>query len=182
LRYSCERTIAHSNIIELPASGKRCYDPRMAKRRAATAGPSLRIRDFLALVEEGVAARLPKDLDGFASRQRFGYVQYYRTSPAVHYEIWVQRKTQRLEIGLHFEGEREANYAAAEALAMRAPDVQARIGPEYELEEWTQQWTRLHRSFAAPALTPDLAADAAERAVALIRGMEPILDQMEIRR
>jgi hypothetical protein len=164
-----------------PPAGTR-YDLRMAKRRAVTAEPSLRIRDFLALVQEGVASRLPKKLDGFETRQRFGYVQYYRSSPAVHYEIWVQRKTQRLEIGLHFEGERDANYAAAEALALRAPDVQARIGPEYELEEWTQQWTRLHRSFAAPALTPDLAADAAERAVALIRGMEPILDQMDIRR
>ena len=154
----------------------------MAKRRTPGSASSLRIRDFLALVHEGVSARLGAPLDGFDWRQRFGYVQYYRATPAVHYEIWVQRKTARLEIGLHFEGEREANYAAAEALAMRAPDVQARIGPEYELEEWTQQWTRLHRSFAAPALTPDLAAEAAERAVALIRGMEPILDQMDIRR
>src|SRR5262245_20310700 len=147
----------------------------MAKRRTVSAGPSLRIRDFLALVHEGVVARLGEALDGFAWRQRFGYVQYYRERPAVHYEIWVQRKTARLEIGLHFEGERDANYAAAEALSIRAPDVQARIGPEYELEEWTAQWTRLHRSFAAPALTPELADEAAGHAVALIRGMEPIL-------
>jgi hypothetical protein len=154
----------------------------MAKRRIGTAGtPSLRIRDFLALVHEGIAARLGEDLDGLDWRQRFGYVQYFRSGPAVHYEVWVQKKTGRLEIGLHFEGERDANYAAAEALAIRAPDIQARIGPEYELEEWTQQWTRLHRSFAAPSLTPELADDAAERTVALIRGMEPILDQMELR-
>jgi hypothetical protein len=96
--------------------------------------------------------------------------------------VWVQRKTARLEIGLHFEGARDDNYAAAEALAIRAPDVQARIGPEYELEEWTQQWTRLHRSFPATSLTPELAAEAADRTVALIEGMEPILDQMEIKR
>ena len=154
----------------------------MAKRRATAAAGSLRIRDFLALVHEGVAARLGQDLDGLDWRQRFGYVQYYRGAPAVHYEVWVQRKTARLEIGLHFEGERDANYAAAEALAIRAPDIQARIGPAYELEEWTERWTRLHRSFAAPSLTPELAEDAAERTVALIRGMEPILDQMELRR
>jgi hypothetical protein len=154
----------------------------MAKRRAATAAASLRIRDFLALVHEGMAARLGDSLDGFDWRQRFGYLQYYRGAPAVHYEIWVQRKTSRLEIGLHFEGEREANYAAAEALALRAPDIQARIGPEYELEEWTQQWTRLHRSFAAPALTLELAHEATDHAVALIRGMEPILDETGIAR
>lgn len=129
-----------------------------------------------------MVARLGPELSGFSSRQRFGYLQYFRSSPAVHYEIWVQRKTSRLEIGLHFEGVRDDNYAAAEALALRAPDVQARIGPEYELEEWTQQWTRLHRSFPAPVLTAELATDAADRAVSLIEGMEPILDQMEIQR
>jgi hypothetical protein len=154
----------------------------MAKRRPQADVPSLRIRDFLALVHRGVSARLGSEFDGFGWRQRFGYLQYYRGSPAVHYEVWVQRKTARLEIGLHFEGQRDANYAAAEALALRAPDVEARIGPGYELEEWTRQWTRLHRSFAAPSLTSELADDAAERAVALIRGMEPILDQMEIAR
>ena len=52
----------------------------------------------------------------------------------------------------------------------------------HELEEWTKHWTRLHRSFDAPALTPALADQAAERVVALIRGMEPIIDQMELRR
>jgi hypothetical protein len=151
-------------------------------RRTGKAASSLRIRDFLALVHDGVVAALGPKLDGLDSRQRFGYLQYYRGSPDIHYEVWAQRKTNRVEIGLHFEGERESNYEAAELLAMRAPDVQARIGPEYELEEWTQSWTRLHRSFAAETLTPELAAESAERVVALVRGMEPIIDQMELRR
>jgi hypothetical protein len=155
----------------------------VARRRTATAAPgSLRIREFLALVHQGMLARLGDGLDGMDSRQRFGYLQYYRGSPAVHYEVWVQRKTGRLEIGLHFEGpDREANYAAAEALAARADDVAAAIGPEYELEEWTRDWTRLHCSIAAPSLTSELAEDAADRTLALIQGMEPIIDQMELR-
>jgi hypothetical protein len=151
-----------------------------ARRARANAATSLNIRNFLALVHDGMVDRLGADLDGLSWRQRFGYVQYWRGTPAVHYEIWVQRKTQRLEIGLHFEGERDANYDAAELIAIRAPDVQAAIGPEYELEEWTERWTRLHRAFPAPSLTPELAAEAADRAVSLIRGMEPILDQMDI--
>lgn len=154
----------------------------MAKRRTAAAAPSLRVRDFLGLVHEGVERRLGEAMAGFESRQRFGYLQYYRGSPEVHYEVWAQRKTSRVEVGLHFEGERERNYEAAELLALRAPDVQARIGPEYELEEWTQAWTRLHRSLAAPALTPELADDAAARVVALIRGMEPVIEEMGLRR
>lgn len=155
----------------------------MAKARRTPTVPSLRIRDFLALVHDALAAEMGRELDGFTSRQRFGYLQYYRGDASIHYEIWVQRKTQRLEIGLHFEStDRDRNYAAAEELAARAPEVVARIGPEYELEEWTKTWTRLHRSFTAPSLTEELAASAASHAVALMRGMEPLLDELDLRR
>ncbi len=154
----------------------------MARPRDRVRSASLRVRDFLALVHEGVIARLGAGLDGLEMRQRFSYVQYFRGTSDVHYEVWVQRKTGRLEIGLHFEGERDANYAAAELLALRASDVQARVGPEYELEEWTRSWTRIHRTFEAQTLTPELADKAAERAVALIRGMEPIIEQLGLRR
>jgi hypothetical protein len=153
----------------------------MAKPRRSTT-PSLRIRDFLALVHDGMTERLGPKLDGFDWRQRFGYLQYFRGDPAVHYEIWVQRKTERLEIGLHFEGaDRDRNYNAAALLGERAAEIVAVIGPEYELEEWTAQWTRLHRSFHAPALTPELAAGAADRAAALIAAMEPIIEDLGLR-
>ena len=153
----------------------------MAKPRRNTT-PSLRIRDFLALVHEGMTARLGAKLDGLDWRQRFGYLQYFRGDAAIHYEIWVQRKTERLEIGLHFEGpDRERNYEAAALLGERAPDIVAAAGPDYELEEWTAQWTRLHRSFAAPAPAPALAAEAADRTAALIAAMEPIIEDLGLR-
>lgn len=153
----------------------------MVKPRRAPLVRSMRVQDFLAQVHQGVAARLGAEYGGFDSRQRFSYLQYFRGSPDVHYEVWAQRRTGRLEIGLHFEGERDANYAAIEALALRAGDIQAALGPEYEIEEWTKQWTRLHRTFEAQALTSELADDAAERAVALMRALEPILDEMDLR-
>jgi hypothetical protein len=153
----------------------------MAKQRRPATASSLRVRDFLDLVHQGVTGRLGPACDGLDWRQRFSFLQYFRGTPDVHYEVWVQRKTARLEIGLHFEGERDANYAAIAALASRAGEVQAAIGPEYELEEWTKSWTRLHRSFAAPALTPELADDAAGRAVALMRAMDPVLDELGLR-
>ena len=153
----------------------------MAKQRRSTA-PSLRIREFLALVHEGMTARLGAKLGGLDWRQRFGYLQYFRGDPGIHYEIWVQRKTERLEIGLHFESaNRDRNYQAAGLLAERAPEIIAAAGAEYELEEWTAQWTRLHRAFAAPALTRELAAEAADRAAALIDAMEPIIKDLRLR-
>lgn len=142
----------------------------------------MRIADFLAVVHGVLTREMGVELVGFGSRQRFGYLQYFRGDPGVHYEIWVQRKTQRLEIGLHFEmADSERNYAAAAALGERAPEVVARVGPAYELEEWTKTWTRLHRSFAAPVLTEALASQAAADAAALIRGMEPLIEELGLR-
>jgi hypothetical protein len=43
------------------------------------------------------------------------------------------------------------------------------------------KWTRVHRALVAPALTPDIAAEAAEVVVALMRGMEPLLDELHLR-
>ncbi|MBI5288383.1 MAG: hypothetical protein HY873_05380 [Chloroflexi bacterium] len=142
----------------------------------------LRIRDFLALVDHGVRERMgPRAYRSWETRQRFGYVQYWKGEHWLHYECWVQRKTQRLEIGLHFEGDRDRSYAAAGLLAEHAIEVAAAAGPEYELEEWTPTWARLHRAFPAPSLTEDLAADAAARVVALIHGMEPLLAKVGLR-
>ena len=153
----------------------------MAKPRRSTT-PSLKIREFLGLVHEGMHAHLGPKLGGLEWRQRFGYLQYFRYDPEIHYEIWVQRKTGRLEIGLHFESaDRDRNYHAAELLAARAPEIVAAAGVDYELEEWTAQWTRLHRAFAAPALTAELAADAANRAASLITAMEPIVRDLRLR-
>jgi hypothetical protein len=142
----------------------------------------LRIGDFLASVQRALADRLGPDLDGMRTRQRFGYLQLYRGDPSVHYEVWAQRKTGRVEVGLHFEAaDRDRNYAAAALLASRQADVLAAVGPEFELEEWTAQWTRLHCSMQAPSLTADLADAAAQRAAQLITGMDPLLEELGLR-
>lgn len=138
----------------------------------------MRVRDFLLAVRDEARPLLDGDLAAFQDRQRFSLLQFFRDDPAVHYEVWVQRKTGRLEIGLHFEGPREFSYGWAAALAERAPEVAARTGPGYELEEWTQSWARLHRSFPLPDLTPESVAGTARRLVDLMRSTAPLLDEL----
>jgi hypothetical protein len=135
-------------------------------------------------VHDVLAKRLPKPLRRYEWRVRSSLLQVYFGEPSVHYEVWVQRKTGSIEIGLHFEGEREENYRWAETLAPRSLEIQAKLGPNVELEEWTKSWTRLHeqRRFGGgdtwkPSrdLTEELAEDVAERLAAFIETMEPIL-------
>lgn len=139
---------------------------------------AMRIRDFLSLVYDALSRRLPEPLREHRWRVRWSLLQVYFESTAIHYEVWVQRKARRIEIGLHFEGEQEENYRWAQALAPRSLEIQAQLGPNVELEEWTRSWTRLHETRSLVGdLADDLAEEIAERLALFIEVLEPILAQ-----
>ena len=133
----------------------------------------MRTRDFLMLVQERLEPLLPPELRSFQARVRFTLLQVYFDHPSLHYEVWPQKKTCRIEIGLHFEGDGETNYRWAAVLAKRMPEVQAALGPAMELEEWTPTWTRLHQTLPMGTLDEGEADEVAKRLAALMQTMEP---------
>ena len=136
----------------------------------------MRIRDFLLLTYDALPRQLPEPLRDHQWRVRWSLLQVYFERPTVHYEVWVQRKARRIEVGLHFEGEREESQRWAQALAPRALEIQAQLGPSVELEEWTRSWTRLHETLPlAGDLTDELAQELAQRLARFIEVLEPIL-------
>ena len=138
----------------------------------------MRIQDFLNLVYDGLPGQLSAELRKHDWRVRWSLLQVYFEKPAVHYEVWVQRKARRIELGLHFECEREESYRWAEVLAPRAIEIQAQLGQNVELEEWTKSWTRLHETLHLDAdLNEALAADVAQRLARYIEVLEPILQE-----
>ncbi len=138
----------------------------------------MRIQDFLNLVYDGLPGQLSAELRKHDWRVRWSLLQVYFEKPAVHYEVWVQRKARRIELGLHFECEREESYRWAEVLAPRAIEIQAQLGQNVELEEWTKSWTRLHETLHLDAdLSEALAADVAQRLARYIEVLEPILQE-----
>ena len=138
---------------------------------------------FLDGVQAALSRRLPKRLRGHSLRPRASVLQIFFAAPNVHYEVSVQRKTRSLEIGLHFEGDREENGRWAQALAPRAVEIQAQLGPDVELEKWTRNWTRLHETRPVGGdewrpkrdLTEELTQEVAERLARFIEVLEPIL-------
>lgn len=137
----------------------------------------MRSHDFLIRVRELAEAKLPPELRRFDGRLRFSLVQLYRGDPRIHYEVWPQRKTGRIEIGLHFEGERDDNYRWARILSERVVEIQSQLGPGVELEEWTRSWTRLHQTVPLTHLDDALAEQVADRLARMIEVMEPILEE-----
>ena len=138
----------------------------------------MRVREFLAEVSAQLPDLLPPDLREFQSRSAFTLLQLYYWYPAVHYELWLQRKTGRIEVGLHFEGEREHNLQWLAALAERMGEVQAATGRPVEIEEWTAVWTRLHYTVDYGELDQGAAAACAGELAGLITGLQPLLEEI----
>ncbi|MEE8370165.1 MAG: hypothetical protein V3S00_05285 [Dehalococcoidia bacterium] len=137
----------------------------------------MRVREFMSLVLDRTTELLPAELRGFTARNRFVWLQLHYHSPNVHYEVWLTRKTGRIEIGLHFEGPREFSYRWAERLATYMPEIQGRMGPQVELEEWTASWCRIHQTLPSDPLGEPLALAVAERLASTISILEPMVQR-----
>ena len=129
------------------------------------------------LVLQHTMDRLPPDLRDARSRIRSVWLQLHYHTPRVHYEVWLARKIERIEIGLHFEGPRDVSYLWAERIAPYMPEIQAALGPAVELEEWTSSWTRLHQTLPYDPLTETLADEVAARLAATITTLQPIIER-----
>ncbi|HUF52551.1 MAG TPA: hypothetical protein VMR52_02105 [Dehalococcoidia bacterium] len=138
----------------------------------------MRVADFMALIEEGTLAALPAELrESCVHRVRFVWFQVHFHSPKVHYEVCLTRKTERIEIGLHFEGPRDFSYRWAELIAPHMAEIQAGMDASWELEEWTASWTRLHTTIPYDPPSPGLAAEIAETLARLITVCQPVIER-----
>jgi hypothetical protein len=142
------------------------------------AGKSMAIRDFLDLVEAAYLSGM--DGDCGQARRVWSLLQVHFGNPQIHWEVWPQRKTGRIEVGLHFEAEREKSYEWAARLGEFAGIAFAELGPQAELEEWTPSWTRVHETLEFQTLSEGLAEVASARLVAYVRTLRPLLEAADI--
>jgi hypothetical protein len=137
----------------------------------------MRVAEFMGLLQEQVLSLLAKSLrEGMQPRIRSSWFQVHYHSPKVHYEVWLTRKTGRIEIGLHFEGPREFSYRWLELMAEHAPEIMDGLGPEFEFEEWTPSWTRIHQTVPYDPLSEQLADEVARRLARVITVLQPIVE------
>jgi hypothetical protein len=88
---------------------------------------------------------------------------------------WHHVRTGRVEVGLHFEGRPELNQRALDFFRERMVEVKGAL-PRAELEPWERGWARLYETLAAPELSDEVLALAADRLAAYIRTLQPILE------
>jgi hypothetical protein len=149
---------------------------RTGARQRGEGRTRLATREFLGLIPDGVRKCLPEPLRDFSVRGPvFSLIGlYYGADPRIHYEVWLQRRAGRIEIGLHFEADAETNRRGLEVLSDRAEEIVSALGPEVEGEHWDRGWTRIHQGLPLGSGDAAVARAAAERLAAFIRVLEPM--------
>ena len=136
----------------------------------------MKSREFLEILPEMVRQQLPSELGDFEVVSTMStLMKIHYGVPTVHYEVWIQRRKKQVEVGLHFEGDRESNSRHLEMLRQRATDIRSALGDAVELEEWDKGWTRAHRTVPLEPLDDDFLVEVSFTLSGMIRTLEPIL-------
>jgi hypothetical protein len=140
---------------------------------------TLKAREFLFYTEDQAMARLTTAIPRPNRRVMWTILQLYYDDPQVHFELQPQGARSQVELGLHFEADVETNERRAQLVAAHAPALLEVLGPEWEMEEWTASWRRLHRVFPFERLTAELGRQIAEQFAALVTTVAPMIDDIE---
>ncbi|MCB0215483.1 MAG: hypothetical protein H6648_04910 [Caldilineae bacterium] len=145
---------------------------------ARQAGTELSNQQFVGQVARRVELGLADAERPARVSRRFSMVQVSYGQPRLHYEAWIQRGRGQVELGLHFEGSAELNGRLLQAFAAEMLAVRGELGPDFELEQWTQSWGRIHAYLRFERVDEALAERVGERLVATVRCLQPRLDRI----
>jgi hypothetical protein len=127
-----------------------------------------------------------KEMDGARIRQEPSKLEIDFGDPDTHYIVAVHRKQRSLEVGLHFEGERDENERRLQMLADRGDMLRSRLGASIEMEHWGRGWTRVHDTTVLSSedwspkrdLTQAMVLDTARRVLRFVRVLQPLVKRL----
>ncbi len=141
----------------------------------------MRVNEFLRLTAETTRSHLPARRRKFQIRAFYTIVQFYYTRRAVHYEVWIRGPERQIEIGLHFEADRETNAALLRYFSDHIFEIKDALGSKVEAEQWTASWTRVHEWMPYTSLDEATAQAAGERLAKMIETLQPMLERAQAR-
>jgi hypothetical protein len=134
---------------------------------------------------EGIVRRLkselPMELCDFRHRGDFNLMKIWFDHYRVHYEVVIDQQIGKIELGLHFEDGPASTLAFLALLDARILEIKDLLGPEIELERWTQSWARIYQLRPLAHIDERVCTDCAERLAAMISVLQPIVAQSGIR-
>lgn len=140
----------------------------------------MRIQEFQVSLVNKTRKLLPRKLKDFEPRSFFTIVKLSYKNPRIHYEVWIRGKEEHLiEVGLHFEADKDTNDALLAYFDSRAFEIHAELGPRVEVERWTNSWSRVHEVMPYKTLDEELVEAVAKKLAKMISVLQPMLDEFE---
>jgi hypothetical protein len=133
-------------------------------------------REFFAAVRDHVHERVPGEFQGFRVQATHRQMKLYYRHYKLHYEVWTNGRDQHIEIGLHFEAGADVTEYLIRYFDRHILEIKHELGPEVELERWTNSWGRIYQLLPYQPLTEDLAVDVGNRLTDMIVHLQPLLD------
>ena len=99
----------------------------------------------------------------------------YFNRASVHYEVWIQKRREIVELGLHFEGDPESNFRQLELLMGYWDDIRSSLGEGVELQQWDKGWCRAHETVPLQPLSDDFLVGVSLKLSNMVRTLEPLL-------
>ncbi len=134
---------------------------------------ALKTRPFLELTRDAMFEALGEERP--SAQVRGTMLQVWFQAFRQHYEVWLRPNAGLIELGLHFEGEREDNFRRIALVAEAMPLVVGELGPSVEVEEWTERWTRVHETLPLRTLDEVFARELGQRVARFAQVLEPLL-------
>jgi hypothetical protein len=148
---------------------------QQTKRRQSSTTTITR-REFFAAVRDRLALRLPEGFQGFRVNTSFRQMKVYFRHEKLHYEVWTNGRDQHIEIGLHFEDGPDRTEYLIRYFDPYILEIKHHLGPEVELERWTNSWGRIFQLLPYQPLTENLAVEVGDHLAAMIIQLQPLLD------
>jgi len=134
-------------------------------------------REFFHDVVAHTRAALPAELATFQTYATMNLVKLHYGQPRLHYEVWANARDNHIEVGLHLEDGPESTEALIAFFDRHIVEIKHELGPDVELERWTQSWGHLFTLLPYQPLTEDLARDVGARLARMIAVLQPLLDE-----
>ncbi len=139
----------------------------------------MRIQEFQVSLVNQTREQLPRNLRNFDVRSFFTLFKLFYKQRRIHYEVWVRGKERLVEVGLHFEADRETNQALLDFFSERALEIHAELGPRVDIEQWTTSWGRVHEVVPYSSLDSELVDELAPKLARMITVLQPMLGEFE---
>jgi hypothetical protein len=123
---------------------------------------------------------LPPELRKFKTQMRGWLCQLYYHEPLLHYEVWNQGERRgQLEIGLHFESRNpQVNERYLRGFARYLTEIKARLGFQWEVEQWTKSWTKVYRVVKYEPFSDAYLEAIAGRLAQAMTVLQPIFEEV----